>query len=85
MRKAMTGLGWLLGAFLLIRAIAAPFSIDMSDPVSYLADWGGPSLVGVLAVHMVPGLLAASWMVMMARRRRAPRSSASMIGGDRQS
>lgn len=29
----------------------------------YQNDWGGPSLVGVLAVHMMPGLLAAAVLV----------------------
>ena len=62
-----------LGVYLIVRAIAEPFVIDMSDPSTYRDDWGGPSLVGVLAVHMLPGLVAAALIVAaVVRRRRHP-------------
>ncbi|WP_446218866.1 hypothetical protein [Micromonospora sp. IBHARD004] len=58
--------GLLLAAYLIARAIAEPFVIDMSDGATYRNDWGGPHLAGVLAVHCGPGLLAAlliGWLV----------------------
>lgn len=58
-----------MGTYLVVRAIAEPFVIDLSDPATYRSDWGGPSLIGVLAVHMIPGLLAAASMVLALRRR----------------
>lgn len=63
---------WAIGVFLVVRAIAEPFVIDLSDPSSYRSDWGGPSLIGVLAIHMMPGALAATLMTMaLTRRQRA--------------
>jgi hypothetical protein len=73
MRRIGLGMIWVIGIFLVIRAIAEPFAIDLSDPRSYRTDWGGPSLFGVLAVHVIPGVLAAVWMTMRLRHRR-PRS-----------
>ncbi|SIR63995.1 hypothetical protein SAMN05445060_0192 [Williamsia sterculiae] len=52
--------------YLVGRAVAEPFTIGDD----YRLDWGGPSMVGVLVVHMLPGvasLLILGWMV----RRRA--------------
>jgi hypothetical protein len=45
-RKAVAALGFALGLFLVIRAVAEPFVIDLSDPATYRNDWGGPSLLG---------------------------------------
>lgn len=59
MNKILVGLGLLLGGYLIVRAIIEPFTIDFSDPSTYRDDWGGPSLIGVLAVHCVPGIIAA--------------------------
>lgn len=53
------GFGVLLGLYLIGRAAAEPFVIDMTDPASYRHDWGGPSLIGVLAVHCGPGIISA--------------------------
>ena len=44
-RRVMITLGFVLGAFFIIRAIVELVTIDYSDPSSYAADWGGPSLV----------------------------------------
>jgi hypothetical protein len=45
--------------------------IDINDPASYRDDWGGPSLLGVLAVHCGPGLLALiAFGIVLLRRRR---------------
>ena len=46
MQKRHGGLG--LGLFFVVRAVAEPFVIDVSDPATYRNDWGGPSLLGVL-------------------------------------
>ena len=51
MRKAALAVGLGLGLFFIVRAVAEPFVIDMSDPATYRNDWGGPSLPGVLLVH----------------------------------
>lgn len=50
--------------------IAEPFTIDLGNPATYQADWGGPSLIGVLVVHMLPGVVAAVLMLRTVRRRR---------------
>lgn len=74
-------LGWaaltVLGLYLVGRAIAEPFVIDMGDPATYRDDWGGPSLAGVLAVHCGPGLIAAAVMTVALIRRRRQRNVAS--------
>ena len=75
MKKAATVVAWTLGVYLIVRALAEPFVIDMSDPATYRRDWGGPSLAGVLAVHMGPGIVAAVLMVRSLRRRRARRAA----------
>jgi hypothetical protein len=54
-----------------VRAIAEPFVIDVGDPATYRDDWGGPHLAGVLAVHCLPGVVAAVLMVWRLRRRRS--------------
>ncbi|HET6685623.1 MAG TPA: hypothetical protein VFH02_03750 [Jiangellaceae bacterium] len=71
MRRVVAVLGAVLGIFLIVRAITEPFVIDMSDPATYRDDWGGPTLVGVLAVHMLPGLIAAIVFVWAVVRRRS--------------
>jgi hypothetical protein len=61
---------YLVGAFLVVRAIVELLTIDYDDASSYQADWGGPSLLGVLAVHCLPGVIAAALMIWGARRLR---------------
>ena len=73
MRKLLWVLGLVLGVFLIWRAIVEPFTIDFGDPATYQNDWGGPSLAGVLAVHMGPGLLALALIIAVIVRRRARR------------
>ena len=46
MRKALLVVGTVLGLYLIMRAIAEPFVIDVGDPASYRNDWSGPSLAG---------------------------------------
>jgi hypothetical protein len=71
MRKTAIAVGLALGLFFILRAIAEPFVIDMSDPSTYRNDWGGPSLLGVLLVHCGPGVLAAVGIAMVLIRRRS--------------
>jgi hypothetical protein len=70
--------GLVLAGFLIVRAVVELLTIDWSDPASYRHDWGGPSLVGVLAVHALPGVLAAvAVVIVVVRRRRAAGSAAT--------
>jgi hypothetical protein len=70
MRKTAIAVGLALGLFFIVRAVAEPFVIDMSDPATYRNDWGGPSLLGVLLVHCGPGVLVAIAIAMALIRRR---------------
>jgi hypothetical protein len=77
-RRAAKIAGLALGLFVVARAVTEPFVIDMTDPATYRNDWGGPSLVGVLAVHCLPGLIAGVVIVrQFARRSRIPTSPAA--------
>ena len=58
MRKIGIALALILGVFLIVRGVVELLMIDYSNPSSYAEDWGGPSLVGVLLVHVGPGILA---------------------------
>ena len=61
---------WIIGLYLIVRAIIEPFLIDLGDPATYHLDWGGPHLAGVLAVHCGPGIVAAALMARHVLRRR---------------
>jgi hypothetical protein len=63
-------LGGLLAVYLVGRGIAEFWTIDYADPASYQNSWGGPSLVGVLAVHSGPGLVVIVLTFWWLRRRR---------------
>jgi hypothetical protein len=71
--------GGVVGLYLVGRAIAELFLIDMSDPATYRDDWGGSGLIGVLLVHCLPGLLAAAVFVTAYLRR----PSKHLPGSDR--
>jgi hypothetical protein len=73
MKRAAIGVGLVLGLYLVVRAVAEPFVIDMSDPATYQDDWGGPSLFGVLLVHCGPGVVAAVAIAVALMRRRSLR------------
>ena len=73
-RKAAVVVLYLVGAYMVLRAVVEPFVIDVTDPDTYARDWGGPHLAGVLAVHCLPGLIALVLMVRHWRGRRAGRS-----------
>jgi hypothetical protein len=70
LRRLAVAFGIVLGLYLVGRAIVEPFVTDLGDPSAYRNDWGGPSLVGVLAVHCGPGIVAAVWMVIAVVRHR---------------
>lgn len=57
-RRVGHGLLIVLGVYCILRAAMEPLVIDFHDPTTYARDWGGPSLTGVLLVHMLPGVLA---------------------------
>jgi len=64
----------LVGTFLVVRAIVELVAIDYGNPASYRDDWGGPSLVGVLAVHCLPGVLVLGAVGVWLWRRRSARA-----------
>ncbi len=84
MRRVLLAVGWVLGLYLLTRAVVEPFIIDMGDPATYRNDWGGPSLVGVLAVHCGPGLIAGVLMTRAVLRRQSRLREATSGGRDDQ-
>ena len=73
MKRIGTVLLWIIGVYLIGRALIEPFVVDVTDPSTYHLDWGGPHLAGVLAVHCGPGLLAAILIVRSLTRRRHAR------------
>ncbi|WP_203836967.1 hypothetical protein [Winogradskya humida] len=79
MKRLGVVLLWIVGLYFVGRAVVEPFVIDLSDPATYRNDWGGPHLIGVLAVHALPGILALAAMVWRVRRRRATASSDSPV------
>jgi hypothetical protein len=60
-----------IGSFFIVRAVVELLTVHYSDPSSYRNDWGGPSLIGVLLVHCLPGLLAVVAIAFFVRRRRS--------------
>ena len=74
MRKFLVVLGFILGLYLVGRAVVEVLLIDYGNPDSYRLDWGGPSLAGVLAVHCGPGIIAAALMIWWLRRRSTQRA-----------
>lgn len=68
MKRVLWLLAFVIGGFFIVRALIEPFVIDFGDPSSYEDDWGGPSLIGVLLVHMGPGVLVAALFVYAIRR-----------------
>ena len=77
MRQTLLILGAVVAAFLIVRAIVEVLTLHYSDPSSYEHDWGGPSVIGVLAVHTLPGVIAAVVVVIVIRRSRGGTNDAS--------
>jgi hypothetical protein len=81
MSQTVKRLLWIVGSvvalFLMARAVAWPFTVDIGDPATYQNDWGGPSLAGAVAVHCGPGIIAAALIVgAIVRGRIAARAAA---------
>jgi len=77
MKRTGIVLLWIVGVFLIARAVVEPFVIDFTEPSTYRQDWGGPHLAGVLAVHLGPGVIALALMIRsLTRRAKPPRSRA---------
>ena len=70
-KRVFVVLAYIIGVYLVVRAAVELFVIDVRDPATYRDDWGGPSLVGVLAVHCLPGIIVATLMFAALRRRRS--------------
>jgi hypothetical protein len=68
MKRMLRILAFMVGGFFVVRALMEPFMIDFTDPSTYEADWGGPSLIGVLVVHMGPGIIAAALFILWLRK-----------------
>jgi hypothetical protein len=74
MKTVAIGVAYLVGTFLVVRAVVELVVVDVGDRSSYEHDWGGPSLLGVLAVHCLPGVVSLALMVWDIRRRRRART-----------
>lgn len=74
MRRTGEVLLVVVGCYFVLRAVVEPFTIDVTNPATYEQDWGGPHLVGVLAVHCLPGVICAVLLVRFLWRRREVRS-----------
>jgi hypothetical protein len=86
-RRVLIAIAVVVALYLVVRGVAELFVVDFDDPASYRSDWGGPSLIGVLAVHSAPGLViavaVALWLVRHHRRRsRAQPNGAPRRRGD---
>ncbi|SDT70038.1 hypothetical protein [Actinoplanes derwentensis] len=55
-------LGLLVAVGFVVRGVAEPFLIDLTDPSTYSGHWGGPSLAGVLTVSFGPAVLAGMYL-----------------------
>jgi hypothetical protein len=84
MKRVLMVLAFVIGGYFIVRALVEPFVIDFGDPSSYENDWGGPSLIGVLLVHMGPGVLAAVLLYLMVKktgRRSVEETADDALGG----
>jgi hypothetical protein len=81
MKKVLAVAGVVLGLFFIARAVAWTFQIDPGDAASYADDWGGPSLLGVGAVHCGPGIVSAAILIAWIIRGRLRARSRQDAGG----
>lgn len=61
--------GGLRAVYLVGRGVTELWLVDYSNPTSYQNAWGGPSLLGVLAVHSGPGFAVVVAALLWLRRR----------------
>jgi hypothetical protein len=69
LRNVLVALGYFLGVYLIIRGAIEPFIINYGDSDSYKSDWGGPTIVGVMAVHILPGAISALLIYLHQKQR----------------
>lgn len=67
-RVALWSAVTVIAIYFVVRGVAEFWIVDPSNPESYVHDWGGPSLVGVFAVHSGPGLLVVIMGLCLLRR-----------------
>lgn len=76
-------LGSLFGLYLVGRGAVEVWMVTPSDPTKYRLDWGGPHLVGVLAVHAGPGVVILMAAAIYLVRRSAGRGGTDPALGPR--
>jgi hypothetical protein len=79
-RGALWGALSAIAIYFVVRGVAEFWIVDPSNPETYIHDWGGPSLVGVFAVHSGPGLIVVIMALYTLRRNGRLRQRAT--GGD---
>ncbi len=76
-RWAAAGLVVVLGLFFIGRAAVELVTVHPGEPETYRQDWGGPTYLGVVFVHVLPAVLTVVIAVWFAKHRvsgaRAPR------------
>jgi hypothetical protein len=60
-KRALVILGYVIGAYLVLRAIVELVLIDYGDASSYRDDWGGPSLAACSVYTYSPALPPPCW------------------------
>ncbi len=78
MRRAGRYALLVVAGYLVLRGGVELLALHPGRPLSYRDDWGGPHLLGVLVVHVGPGVLAAGPLV---RCRKAPVRAARQQDG----
>ncbi len=74
MRWSLVSLIVLLGVYFVARAAVELVIVNPTKPETYRHDWGGPTYVGVILVHVLPAAIwvaAATWYAKQRRRVRA--------------
>lgn len=80
--RVLRVLFWILTLYFVARAVVELVTVDPGDPSSYRTDWGGPHYLGVVAVHVLPGLvLLVVGLIWVRRRRRARLSRPDQVRG----
>jgi len=60
----------LLGFYLIVRSLVEPFIIHPGNKASFEHDWGGPTYIGAMTVHMLPGIIAFILFIRYYRNRK---------------
>ncbi len=77
LKPTCISLGIVVASYLVLRGIAEFWTVDYSNSASYRFSWGGPSLIGVFAVHSGPGLMVliafSIWLYRRIKRNKRDR------------